>query len=440
VADASALGQWWQRFDDPLLGTLVEKAAQTNLSVTTAQAALRQAWALRDVAAAALWPSLKGSASAQHGTSGGESTGNSFQAGLNANWVPDVFGGNRSALNAATASAEAGAASLGSARVAVAAEVGLNYIILRTAQARLEIAGANLASQQETLQITQWRQQAGLVTVLEAEQARASAEQTRALLPALQTSIEQSAHALAVLTGQPPAALANLLATARPVPQAREDLALNIPAETLRQRADVRAAERQVAAALARVAQADAARMPSFALGGSLGLSALTLGALTNSASVISSLLASMAVPLFDAGAGRAQVRAQQAAYDQARLAYETAILTALKDVEDALVALRGDRLRLASLRNAADAAATAALLARQRYGSGLVDFQVVLETQRTQLSTQDSVANASADVSGDHVRLYKAMGGGWGEAIYGADLAPPRATPPAGINRTPTP
>ena len=121
-----------------------------------------------------------------------------------------------------------------------------------------------------------------------------------------------------------------------------------------------------------------------------------------------------MSVPLFDGGACAAQVRAQQAALEQAHAGYQAAVLTALKDVEDALVALRGDRERLARLQQAAEAAGNAALLARQRYSSGLVDFQTVLETQRTQLSTQDSVASAGADLSADHVRLYKALGGGW--------------------------
>ncbi|MBS1227715.1 MAG: transporter, partial [Proteobacteria bacterium] len=118
--------------------------------------------------------------------------------------------------------------------------------------------------------------------------------------------------------------------------------------------------------------------------------------------------------PVFDGGAARAQVRAQQAALDQATIAYQAAILSALKDVENALVALDGDRQRLSRLQRAAQAAGNAAALARQRYSSGLVDFQVVLETQRTQLVTQESVAISSANVSTDHVQLYKALGGGW--------------------------
>jgi NodT family efflux transporter outer membrane factor (OMF) lipoprotein len=461
VSDASgatgnvSLAQWWSRFDDPLLGRLVMQALQANTSVTGAQAALRQARALRDLAAAALLPSVGSSASAQRSTAGvaagNRSAANSFRAGLDASWELDVFGANRSALDASDASARASAASLGNVQVSVAAEVGLNYITLRATQARLAIAQANLASQLETLQLTQWRVQAGLLTSLEAEQARTAAEQTQAQLPALQTAIEQTRHALAVLTGQPPAgragALAEVMATHAPVPQAADGLALRIPAETLRQRPDVRAAELQVSAAAARVSQADAARLPNFNLGGSLGLSALTLGSLTSGAAVVTSLLASVSLPVFDAGAARAQVRAQEAALDQARVTYQATVLTALKDVEDALVALRGDRERLLRLGNAADAAGNAAQMARQRYASGLVDFQTVLETQRSQLSTQDGVASARADVSADHVRLFKALGGGWqpddGDVPLAAAASPlPVRTAASAdtVTRTPTP
>jgi multidrug efflux system outer membrane protein len=411
--DIASLVRWWTRFGDPLLARLVDQALHANTSVAGAQAALRQARALRDVAAAGLLPSVTGSASAQR-SKGRSGTGNDFQAGLDASWELDLFGANRSALGAAEASARASAATLGDVRVSIAAEVALAYIALRNAQARWVIAQANLASQQETLQLTQWRLQAGLVTSLEAEQARAATEQTGAQLPALQSSIEQGRHALAVLTGRPPAALSAELAELAPVPQAADDLALSLPADTLRQRPDVRAAEQQVVAAAARADQTDAARWPTLRLGGSLGLAALTLGSLTSSGSVVGALVAGVSMPVFDGGAAQAQLRAQEAALDQARAAYRATVLTALQDVEDALVALRGDRERLRHLQQAAEAAGNAALLARQRYASGLVDFQTVLETQRTQLSTQDGVANAGADISADHVRLYKALGGGW--------------------------
>jgi NodT family efflux transporter outer membrane factor (OMF) lipoprotein len=420
VADVSAtpgtasLAQWWLRFDDPLLARLVSQALQANTGVKSAEAALRQARALRDVSAAALWPNVGSSASAQRAMAGGHPTGNTFRAGLDAGWELDIFGGNRSALEASEANAAASAASLGEVQVSIAAEVALAYITLRNAQVRASIAEANHASQRETLQITQWREQAGLVSNLDAEQASATAEQTRAQLPALRTAIEQSAHALAVLTGQPPAALSTVLAAPGPVPQAPDSLVLGIPAETLRQRPDVRAAEYQVRAAVARVSQAGAALAPNFQIGGSIGLAASTLSTLASRASVVGALLASVSMPVFDAGALRAQVRSQQAALDQAYAAYDATVLAALQEVEDALIALRGDRERFVSLQRAAESAANAAQLASQRYGSGLIDFQTVLDTQRTQLNTQDSVAGANADVSADHVRLYKALGGGW--------------------------
>lgn len=408
------MAQWWSRFDDPLLSSLVARALEANTSVKSAQAALRQARASRDLAAAGLLPAVGASASAAHSTTGRHDSSTSYRAGFDASWELDVFGGNRSALEASEAAASASAASLGDVQVSIAAEVALAYITLRNAQARLAIANDNLAGQLEILQITQWRLQAGLVTSLESEQARSGTEQTSAQLPALQTVIEQAGHALAVLTGQPPAALSAELVIPRPVPQASGDLALGIPAEALRQRPDVRAAEHRVDAAAARVAQADAARLPSFRLSGSLGLSALTLGSLTNGASVVSALLAGVSMPIFDGGAALAQVRAQEAALDQEMAAYEATLLAALQDVEDALIALRGDRQRLSHLTIAAEAAGNAALLARHRYGSGLVDFQVVLDTQRAQLNTQDGVASATADLSADHVRLFKALGGGW--------------------------
>ncbi len=410
----ASLAQWWSRFNDPMLAHLVTRALEANTSVQSAQAALRQARALRDVSAAALWPGLDGSAAVQRSKSGSDSAVNKFTTGLDATWELDIFGANRSALATSEATARASAASLGDMQVSIAAEVALDYITLRDAQARLVIAKNNLTSQQETLQITQWRLQAGLVTSIEAEQARTATEQTSALLPVLQTTIDQTSHALAVLIGQPPAALVTQLAAARPVPQPADDLALSLPAETLRQRPDLRASEHEVAAAMGRVQQAEAARLPNFALSGSLGLNALTLGTLTDGASVVSAMLADVSLPLFDGGSRRAQVRAQQAALDQALMTYKATMLTALQEVEDALVALRGDRERLLRLEDAAEAAGNAALLARQRFSSGLVDFQIVLETQRAQLTTQASVASTRAEVSADHVRLYKALGGGW--------------------------
>ncbi|WP_240668244.1 MULTISPECIES: efflux transporter outer membrane subunit [Piscinibacter] len=408
--EPASLADWWQRLGDPVLGGLVRDALQANTDIESARAALRQARALAEVQAGA-GASLDASGSAQRARSASRAATNSVGVGIDASWEPDLFGGRRAATRAAELDASASAATLGDVQVSVAAEVALNYVTLRATEARLAIALDNLASQQETLQITQWRVQAGLATSLEAEQARAAAEQTRAQSQSLATSAQQSRHAIALLTGRSPDAL--VLPAGR-IPQADAELALAFPADTLRQRPDVRAAEDAAAAAAQRVAKADADRYPSLRLSGSLGLSALTLSGLSGPGSVASAILASVAWPVYDGGAARGQLRAQQAAYEQAGARYRAAVLTALKDVEDALVALRGDRERLATLRAAAEAAGNAALLARQRYASGLVDFQTVLETQRSQLNAQDSVAAAEAAVATDHVRLYKALGGGW--------------------------
>jgi NodT family efflux transporter outer membrane factor (OMF) lipoprotein len=410
----ASLSDWWDRFNDPQLTALITQALQANTDVRSAQAALLQARALRDVRSASLLPAVGTSASARRSQSGSNDPANSFQAGFDASWEPDVFGGNRSAVNATTADAQAAQASLANVQVSIAAEVAVTYIELRGLQARLAIARRNLAAQRETLQLSRWRAQAGLVSSLDVEQAVAASEQTSAQIPLLQTSAAQALSSLAVLSGKAPGALQASLGAPVAVPQAPADLALALPADTLRQRPDVRAAERRISAALARVAQADAARYPGFQLGGSLGLNALTLGTLTSGASVVRSLLASVSVPLFDGGAARAQVRAQEAVLEQTRVAYQATVLTALKDVEDALVSLQGNRERLARLQAAAEAAGNADLLAGQRYASGLIDFRSVLETQRTLLSTQDSVESTRASLSADHVRLYKALGGGW--------------------------
>lgn len=424
----TAMGNWWQRFNDPLLADLVTQALQANTSVRGAQAALRQARAQRDVQQAGMGPSLGASGSAQRSASGGNDASNRFQAGFDASWEPDVFGGQRRGLDASEADAQASATNLGQVQVSLAAEVALTYIELRSLQTRLGIARRNLAAQTETLQITRWRTQAGLASSLDVEQALAASEQTAAQIPALQTGVAQAANSLAVLTGEAPGRLQARLDEPAPVPQAPATLALAFPADTLRQRPDVRTAEWRIEAALARVAQAEAARQPSFRLGGSLGLSALALGSLTSGASVANALLASVSAPLFDGGAGLARVRVQDAALEQAGAAYQAAVLAALKDVEDALAALQGNRERLTRLETASAAAANAELLARQRYSSGLIDFRAVLDTQRTLLATEDSVASVRATLSADHVRLYKALGGGW--TPESPDTLPAPATP----------
>jgi NodT family efflux transporter outer membrane factor (OMF) lipoprotein len=429
-AGEPVLADWWSGFGDATLGQLVERALLANTDIRSARATLEQARALRDKAQAGLLPSVSANTSAQRTETEGQGGSNAFNAALNAKWDADVFGANAKTLQAAQADAAAERANLREAQLNVAAEVALTYFDLRGAQAQLDIAVQNLASQQDTLQITQWRTQAGLTTTLDVEQARTAVAQTAAQIPSLRASVAKSRHALAVLSGQEPLALEALLSSARPVPVPPAWVPESMPAQVLAQRADVRAAQYRVDAARARVDAAVAARYPSLSLSGSLSLSALTLAGLTQGASLGGNVLGSLSLPLFDAGAIQSQVNAQQAALEKARAAYQGAVLAALQDVQDALVALEQDRARLQFQEQAAQSATAADVLARQRYRSGLVDFQTVLQTQRTLLGTQDSLASQRATVSADHVRLVKALGGQW-PATTSAPAAPPSAPAP---------
>ena len=412
--DAAVRADWWERFGDPALAPLVAQALRANTDLDAARARLRQARAQREIAAAALSPTLGASGSAQASRSEGRDTAEQYRAGLDARWELDLWGGAAAGVRAADASAQAGALTLAHAQVAVAAETALGLLQLRGTQAREAIARRNLEAQLQTLQITQWRHEAGLVTQLDVEQARTAVEQTRAQLPALAAGAAQTMNALAVLTGRAPGALhAELAVGDATAPAAPPDLALAVPAEVLRRRADVQAAERQVAAAAARVEQADAQRLPSVSLGGSIGLSALTLGGLGSGAAV-ASLLAGVDLPVLDGGRLRAQVRQQEAARDEAAAAWRATVLAALQEVEDALVARHSTREQLAAQQAAASSARSAATLAEQRYRSGLVDFQNVLQSQRTLLAAEDAVAVTATALATAHVRLYKALGGGW--------------------------
>ncbi|MEX8492899.1 efflux transporter outer membrane subunit [Sphaerotilus sp.] len=412
-----AQAPWWTRFDDPLMGTLVTEALQANLDLGIARTRLAQARALRDQTAASRAPQLGSSASLSRNRSSGR-TASSYSAGLDASWEADVFGELASAERGARADVATASANLAAARLSVAGEVGLAYVQLRANRARRALTLSSLAAQDETLQLTGWRTQAGLASSLEVEQARASAEQTRAQIPAYDTAIAQGEHALALLLGQDPDALRVRLgdSTRVPVPATDLDDRLRdgLPADLLRQRPDVQAAESAITAELARLDQAQAARRPAFRLSGSLGWQALTLAALGSPGALAAGLAAAVDWPVLDGGRGAAQVQAQQAVLDRARLVYQSAALVAAQDVADAVSALDGSRRQTAALDAATDAARNANRLARQRYEAGLIDFTTLLDTQRTLLSVDNSRAAAAADTSLHLIRLCKALGGDW--------------------------
>lgn len=404
----------WRGFGDPLLDALVDEALAANTDLKGARAALAQARAQRDLVAAGQALQLGSSASAGRSRSGGF-TSNSVRLGLDASWEADVFGALGNAGAAAQASAEASAATLDATRLAVAGETALAYLQWQGTREQLAIARDSVAGQAATLEIVQWRVQAGLASALDAEQARGNLEQTRAQLPALEKTLLASEHRLAVLTGRAPTALGARLAAAPATLPALPALPpAGLPADTLRRRPDVRAAERQATAAWYTLAQREAERRPAFRISGNLGWQAATLSALGGPATLLAGIAAAVDWPLLDGGAATARVAAQQAALDGAQAQYEAAVLAALQDVEDNLAALATGGERVALLERAAASADAALALARQRYQAGLVDFTTLLDAQRSALAARDTLASARTELWLAHVRLAKALGGAW--------------------------
>ncbi len=417
-ATPEELARWWRQLDDPALNRLVEKALHSSLDLRTAQAKLREARARRALAGANRFPTVTASGTANVSKSSAETgTGNTrelYSAGFDAGWELDVFGGLRRGVEAAQADLEATEANLYAIQVSLIAEVALNYVELRAYQDRLAIAQANVTSQAETLQLAQWRAQAGLVSTLDVEQARSNLAQTRAQIPSLETGRAEAERRLGILLSQSPGSLTGRLSDPTGIPQAPAWVTMGIPVDTLRQRPDIHVAERQLAAETARVGVVEAARYPSFKLNGSLSLEALSLGGLAGADALARGVAGSIAAPIFDAGRIRQQIEIQTAVQEQAFINYQSTVLNALSEVEGALTALANTRERQRNMTEAVQAARLAATLARQRYSSGIIDFQTVLDTERSVLNLEDNLKSSQAEHLSALIQLYKALGGGW--------------------------
>lgn len=419
VPSAQPPGEWWRQFNDPVLDELVAAALKSAPDLHAAQARLHQVRATRDLELANLYPSLGVSASASRSKAGTQAGGTGatqtlYAAGFDTSWEPDLFGGQRDAVAGAEMDLAASQASLAAIRVSLAAEVALEYATLRTYQRQLALTRDNVASQAETLQITEWRQQAGLATALDVEQGRTTLEQSRALLPAIEINRAAAEHRLDILTGQTPGALADKLREARLLPTAPDTIAVAIPADTIRQRPDIRAAELKLLAEVARSAEQRAAKYPSLSLSGTLGWQAFSLAALGGGNAVAGSLAGNLATNLFDGGRIRSRIAIQDAVQEQALVNWESSILAALEEVENALVTYARGKERVEARRQAAASARSAAQLARTLFEVGAVDFMQVLDAQRTRLSAEEGLATAEGDLLAAVIRLYKAMGGGW--------------------------
>jgi NodT family efflux transporter outer membrane factor (OMF) lipoprotein len=413
-----ALAAWWSAFGDPQLTSFVTRAVAGNLDVRTALSRVREARASMRAARAPLRPSVDASASARASGTGGEAglsgTSQQYSLGLDASWELDVFGGIQSGVDAATATADARTADLQDVLVSLVAEVALDYIDVRSTQQRLDIGRSNVSLQEQTLDLTQLRQQAGLGTDLEVQQALANVETTRAQIASLEAQLERTVHALSVLVGQVPRALAAELSAPGPIPAAPLTVAVGVPADVIRRRPDVRGAERQLAAQAAQVNVARADLYPTFRLAGSIGLESLSIAKVLLPGASFWSVSPSVNTRLFNRAQLHENLAVQIERQTQAAVTYESRVLGALQDVEDSLTSLAQEDVRRGHLSAAADAAQQAADLSLQLYTAGLRDFRDVLDNQRSLVTLQDSLVTSTATVSTDLVRLYKALGGGW--------------------------
>jgi len=419
---------WWTTFDDQLLTSLIQRTAQANLTLQQAVARVREARASRRITAANLWPQAEatGSYTRERTSKNGLSLGgagkvfNLFQAGFDANWEVDVFGGNRRAVEAADASVEAAENDRNAFLVSLMGEVGLEYVTYRSLQQRIALANQNLAAQQGTLDLTRRLFNAGLAPELDVQRAAAQVATTAATIPLLVQQAAQAMHALSVLIGEPPMTLREELAAVGPIPKPPAQVAVGLPSELLLRRPDVARSERQLAAQTAEIGVATRDLFPRFFITGAASLQSVRSSDFFDWQSRLLSIAPSVSWQIFSGGRIRGNIALQTATQHELLAAYQAALLQAFQDVEDALVAFSNEQATRAQLEDAVRSNERAADLARQAYAQGLTDFLTVLVAEQSVFTSQDTLAQTQRDVALQLVALYKAVGGGW-EAASGS-------------------
>jgi multidrug efflux system outer membrane protein len=420
--EVAEIGEWWKSFGDPGLDALVARALARNLDLQQAESRLRQARAARGQVSAGLWPEVDVNGSYRRARAGGVTGGsggatNLFQAGLDATWELDVFGGTRRAVEAATADVGAATEDRRDVLVSVLAEVALNYVDLRGLQQQIEIARRNLATQEHALAVTQERYKGGFVSRLDTATAQVQVANTRASIPLLESAARQAMYDISVLLGEPPGALVGELDKTGAIPTPPHALPVGLPSDLLRRRPDIRRAEEQVHAATARIGVATADLYPHFSLLGSFGFSGEEASSLVSWADRYWSIGPSFTWPIFSAGRIRATIQVQDEIQQQALLAYRQSVLGALQDVENALISYTKEGERSEALAAAVAAANDTLELSTSLYTDGKTSFLEVLVAQGALLNAEDSLAQSQRSLAAAVVALYKALGGGW-EAV----------------------
>ena len=427
---SAVLARWWQQAGDPLLAELIEAAQAASPSLASAAARIAEARAARVQAGAALMPTLDGSLSASRGNSMGTSgtTGGSgsagsqsmpaittLQAGLQAGWEIDLFGGLRAGRDAADARLDASQAQWHAARVSVAAETANTYFAERACQRQQSVAEADTASRRESARLTQLSADAGFTAPADAALARAGAADAAARLTQQRTQCALLRQGLAALAGLEPAALAARL-DAAPVRLALPALhpVDSVPARVLAQRPDVYAAEQAVAAASADAGAAQAQRYPRLTIGGNIGRLQLRSGDLRQTLDTWTVGPVALSVPLFDGGARRANAEAAQARYDEAASQYRATVRQAVREVEEALLRLHDTDARAGDADTAVAGYEAALRAAQSRYDSGMASQFELEDARRTLFAAQTARVALQRERAEAWVLLYRALGGGW--------------------------
>ncbi|WP_005033486.1 efflux transporter outer membrane subunit [Holophaga foetida] len=411
---------WWKAFGDPTLDTLLSRAIQGSLSIQQAQARVLQARATLGSAKADQWPAVNATASGTRSNTSDNAYGYAtpttslYQAGFDATWELDLFGGKRKAREAAQARLEASVEDLGDVILTLQGDVATNYIALRSNQALLEITRQNAESQRQTAEVTEERYRLGLTSYLDVAQAKAQLSTTSSEIPSLEASVKQSIHRLGILLGQEPTALAGELSQSSALPSAQGLIATGLPSELLSRRPDLRKAERNLAAAMADVGVAKADLYPKFDLTLGLGLQSLQASSFTKAASRYWSIVPGISLPIFNRGQVKAEVAQKQAVYEEKLAAFQASYHTALEDVENALTSYYAEKGRHQSLEDSLRHNQEALSLAQERYRRGLTSFLDVLTAQTSLHTAQSSLSQSKARLLTDMVALYKALGGGW--------------------------
>ncbi len=436
--------EWWTLFHDPVLTGLEKRVAGENLDLKVAGFRLAQSRAQVANAQSYLLPTLGGNASFARqlpsanglfalvpgaaggsaasgaaGTSTGGLTGafqpfNVYQGGLDASWEVDLWGGVQRSVEAASATADAAVETQRSVLLSSLAEVAHDYILLRGVQTELRIANDNVRTARESLSLTQQRAAGGVTTDLDVANASAQLRTTLARIPSLTQQEAQMINALSLLLGQPPNALRDVLATAKPVPPVPPRVPVGIPSELARRRPDIRQAEAQLHAATAGIGVAEANFYPSLSLTGSIGLQSLYTHNLFNVNSEQYAAGPGLTIPIFQGGQLRAMLHLREAQQQEAALNFQKTVLGAWHDVDNAMTAYRAEQDRRDELIQAVAENQRALSLAQSRYQQGVADFLTVLVAESSLLAAQLQLADSTTTVSSNLVALYKALGGGW--------------------------